>query len=885
MGKIAIVGCQQSGKTVFMASLADYFRAGQREGQSSWLIPENAEAHKFTEMRHYEMRVRHEWPDATWNAPTSLKWSLHLKNGDSTDVEMLEFGGEVFRAAFKDDGTEPQNREAAETLVSYLIDAKFVVVLVALRELFRQDDEHARYVDDDIESTWVTRGLIDFVRKNLPKDVGLLLALTQADLYRKELDELGGPSGVLKKKWPMIYALYPDLPVVAVASVSQTTADGRPAEGYTTDGVLPVMKAYSEFLYGDPSETIKELDCVAGELREMSQPLAPDLLEQKIRRHGALIGKLREKVTIVDALYDDVISRHVKLNAEAAALLTGLKAILSRDVETQQTESPWEDLAAHCPDFAEAVGVYQRAARQQYRQMLSDKAKAEREERERRAAEEIRMAEEAKRDEERRRKLELQEQEQRAEAEAARIREARAQTARRTLVVAAVAVLVLLGGAAWATKVYFDKRKEAARAERARIQMENAAKLAEVRKAEEERLKKEEERRAEEVRRQQLAEENRKKELELKKREAELKAQAEKQRIADEANERKRLELERKKAEEERALEAERRKRLAEENRQRQIEIEREAKLRQEEEARQRELAAAAERKRQEEAQAAAEKKKAEDAARKLAADKVAAAQTVRRLVEAINAGSVVRSDELLAEARARADLLGTGDRKLLDESALCVETLKNAESGNEDAQLKLARMFYDGGSVVVRDRAEAYRRYLKVADAGDPLAQHKVGEMLVMGDGTVENLVAAFQYLLKAARQDHTRAQFLVAEMYRLGKGVEKDPKRANEWYERAARRGDGDAQLAWSKRLQKGEGMFFSDEDQAFEWLKKAALSGNAEACYRIGCQYYSGRERLRYSLANAYRYFMKAKQGGYLSKDLDRKIKACRMNGVGE
>ena len=137
MSKIAVVGCQSSGKTVFMAALSDYFRAGQRSDQSSWLIPENSDAHKFTERRNYEMRVQHVWPDATLENPTSLKWSLRQKNGARTDIEMLEFSGEVFRAAFREEGSSPQHKEAAEKLVSYLIDADFIVVLVGLNELYR----------------------------------------------------------------------------------------------------------------------------------------------------------------------------------------------------------------------------------------------------------------------------------------------------------------------------------------------------------------------------------------------------------------------------------------------------------------------------------------------------------------------------------------------------------------------------------------------------------------------------------------------------------------------------------------------------------------------------------------------------------------------------
>ena len=483
MSKIAIVGCQQSGKTVFMASLSDYFRAGQRENQSSWLIPENADAHKFTEMRNYEMRVKHEWPDATWNAPTSLKWSLHLKNGDTSDVEMLEFGGEVFRAAFKEDGADPQNREAAEKLVSYLIDAKFVVVLVAMKELFRSEDDHVRYVDEDIESTWVTRGLIDFVKKNLPKDVGLLVALTQADLYKKELDEMGGPVGVLKKKWPMIYALYPNLPVVSVASVSKTTADGRPAEGYTTEGVLPVMKAFSEYLYGNPTGLIAELDDIVTAVCSMQKPLAIDVLEQKLGRHARLVEELRNKVTIVDALYDDVITRHTEFNQAASGLLTCLKSLLSCRIEDQQSDKTWSELRERFPTLMPAIAVYQRESREQYADLLARREREAEEERKRREAEELRIAEEAKKDEERKRQLELKEKEQRAAAEDVRIERERSRTASMALAIKVAAVLVILGGLAFAVKVYFDKRTEAELAEKSKIETDNAVKYAEVRKA------------------------------------------------------------------------------------------------------------------------------------------------------------------------------------------------------------------------------------------------------------------------------------------------------------------------------------------------------------------------------------------------------------------
>lgn len=880
MSKIAIVGCQSSGKTVFMASLSDYFRAGQRPDQTCWLIPENSDAHKFTERRNYEMRILHMWPDATLGNPMSLKWSLRQKNGVQTDIEMLEFSGEVFRAAFREEGSSPQHKEAAESLVSYLIDADFVVVLVGMNELFRSHNEDRKILEDDIESTWVTRGLIDFVKKNLPPSTGLIVGLTQADLYKNELEKFGGAANVLKARWPMISALYPDIPVVAVASVSKTTADGRPAEGYTTEGVLPVMKAYSEFVYGSPADLIAEMESLAGVIQDVGKAGPIASLEQKLARHRQALDELSAKVTIVDALYDDVIKKHSDINSEASAFVESIRAILAKNVEERQDSKTWDELRARFPSVTGTITAYEADSREQHEKLLADRARKDEAERKAREEEARRMEESAKRDEERRRQLELAERERRAEAEKVRIEQTKAKVEARFFVIRAAAVLVVLCGAAWGVRCYYDNKRNAEIEVRNRIESENAVKLAEVRKAEA--LSKElaEKNRETELSRKKLEEENKKRELELRRQEAERKAAAEKQRLVDEENARKRIELERKKVEEERALEEEKRKRLEEENRKRQIEVEREAALRKAEEERQHKLAEEVERKRKEEERIAAEKKEAENAAKKLAADRLAAAAALKRLGEAINRCSVSRSKDLVAELTAKEDLLKAEDKKLLDEAVMCAEVLEKADAGDEDAQMKLAEMFYKGNAVVGKDHACAYRWYLRLADAGDPIAQCKVGEMLMMGDGVAENVITAHQYFLRAAEQNNPRAQFVAAEMYRIGKGVDKDQKLANVWYEKAAELGDADAQMAWSKRLQNGDGMFLRDSEKAFEWLLKAANSGNAEACYQIGCQYYSGKGNLKFSLPKAYKMLLKAKENGYASKDLDRRIKICEQ-----
>lgn len=890
MSKIAIVGCQQSGKTVFMASLSDYFRVGQRPNQSSWLIPENQEAHKFTEMRNYEMRVKHEWPDATWNTPTSLKWALHVRNGGVTDVEMLEFGGEVFRAAFRDEGVNAQNREAAETLVSYLIDANFVVVLVAMNELFRDKEDQSIFADD-IESTWVTRGLLDFVRKSLHKDVGVLIALTQADLYRKELETLGGSSGVLQKKWPMIYALYSDLPVVAVASVSKTTADGRPAEGYTTEGVLPVMKVYSEYLYGSPVGLIEELDSIASDITAVKKPVDMSQFDQNLAKHKQLLEELKSKVAIVDVLYEEVISRHEVVNSEGRRFLEILAPLLARRVELRMDAKLWNGIRDRFPILGPTIDVYEKDTQERYQELLAENARKAAEEVRRREVEELRIVEAAKRDEERRRQLELDERERLAAADRVRIEKERVNARTRAILMRALIVLAILVVIGWGLENWQDsararrvaeleKQREFERERSERIERENTVKLAEVRKAEAAQKALEEKNRADEIARKRLEEENRRSELELRRQEAVQKEEAERQRLIDLENEKKRLELARQKAEEERALEEERRKRIAEENRKRQIEIAHEETLRKAEEEKQRKIAEEQERQRQEALRIERERQAAEERIRKETAEKASAANLFKRLIDSLNEGVASRVSELLTEMHGKEGFLSDSDKKRLDVVCASAEALKSASAGDEESQLKIASTYYFGNAVIKKNLPLAYSWYLKAAEAGNMVAQYKVGEMLILGDGIAEDVTRAYSYFEKAAAQNSPRALFVVAEMLRMGKGVEKDQKAANRYYERAAILGNADAQMAWSKRLRNGDGMFFSDKKAAAEWLWKAAKSGNGEACYIVGCKYYTGSDGYEFSLANAYKMLKTAKEAGFEGKDLDRKIKACEQ-----
>ena len=184
MSKIAVVGCQASGKTVFMAALADYYRPNQRVNQLCCMTPENANANRFSEVMIHQMRDLHEWPSATNAQRTmSLKWAMRRGSEIIAQIEMLDFGGEVFRAAFRDDEGTPQNQDAVRQLVDYLVDANFIVVLVSLAELSRDINRTAtdRDVVLDAESKWVTRGLLDLLKEHQTSGSKVIVALTQAD--------------------------------------------------------------------------------------------------------------------------------------------------------------------------------------------------------------------------------------------------------------------------------------------------------------------------------------------------------------------------------------------------------------------------------------------------------------------------------------------------------------------------------------------------------------------------------------------------------------------------------------------------------------------------------------------------------------------------------
>ena len=311
--RLAVVGCEASGKTVFMAALADYYRPNNANGLC--LVPENSATNRFSRALVRQMRSLRQWPSATNPDKTvEMEWSLRSDGETIANIDMLEFGGETFRAVFRGEGGEKMRKQSEKTLLDYLSAADSVVVLVSIKELLRDPGSVSlEEFERDTEAMWVTRGLLDFVREKLP-GAGVVIGLTQADRYRDELAAAGGAGKLFSSRWPTIASVAHSIPVVEVASVSATDENGNPAEGYSTEGILPVMRELARQNYGEPTETKAEMTAILeSDVSSASKARKYGAKLTALSRHAALSGE-DERDFIKEAK-----ARLEELNAQAKA--------------------------------------------------------------------------------------------------------------------------------------------------------------------------------------------------------------------------------------------------------------------------------------------------------------------------------------------------------------------------------------------------------------------------------------------------------------------------------------------------------------------------------------------------------------------------------------
>ena len=183
------------------------------------------------------------------------------------------------------------------------------------------------------------------------------------------------------------------------------------------------------------------------------------------------------------------------------------------------------------------------------------------------------------------------------------------------------------------------------------------------------------------------------------------------------------------------------------------------------------------------------------------------------------------------------------GDALGPKDSGVSLEELnRQADAGDPLAQIRMG-LRYAKGRGLPQDDEQAFLWYARAAERKVPLAQFLVAEAWFHGRGVRQDDEEALHWFQQSADQGFTRAQLMLGTMYALGRGTPADSSRAVIWYEQAARWGEADAQYLLGRAYREGEGVD-QDDAQALNWFMMAARQGHTDAQVMVGVSYQKGR-----------------------------------------
>ena len=147
----------------------------------------------------------------------------------------------------------------------------------------------------------------------------------------------------------------------------------------------------------------------------------------------------------------------------------------------------------------------------------------------------------------------------------------------------------------------------------------------------------------------------------------------------------------------------------------------------------------------------------------------------------------------------------------------------RSAELGYVPAQVALG-YFYDTGTYVPGEQAQAVVWYRKASDQDDRLAEWLLGRLYFMGSGVPRDTQMAAGFLKKAADQDDPFAEYLLGSIELEHSNYAK----AADWFRKAAQQGLPQAQLQLGILLHQGLGIK-ADKFEAYVWLLLSLDAGN--------------------------------------------------------
>lgn len=119
------------------------------------------------------------------------------------------------------------------------------------------------------------------------------------------------------------------------------------------------------------------------------------------------------------------------------------------------------------------------------------------------------------------------------------------------------------------------------------------------------------------------------------------------------------------------------------------------------------------------------------------------------------------------------------------------------AKKGDNKSAIRLADIYNKE-----KKYKKAFALYKQVADAGYPIAQHKVGVMYKKGLGTNKDIKKATKYLASSALQSCAEAQYTLGKMYLEGDGIKKNKNKAKDLISEAYLNGKPEAKIILDKQ-----------------------------------------------------------------------------------
>ena len=149
----------------------------------------------------------------------------------------------------------------------------------------------------------------------------------------------------------------------------------------------------------------------------------------------------------------------------------------------------------------------------------------------------------------------------------------------------------------------------------------------------------------------------------------------------------------------------------------------------------------------------------------------------------------------------------------------------RSADLGYGPAQIALA-YYYETGTFLAKDPAQALELYCKAARQGDPLAGWLAGRLYLLGPVALRDPEAARKSLKLAADQNNAYGAYYLGRLM-----ADKDPTKSPALYKIAADLGLPQAQYFYAKTLKDGHGVP-QDRLTAYIWFNIAADAGYTAA-----------------------------------------------------